>query len=61
MPLLSDSLFSVGFSMLACSVSCFVRSLRIDMRRETGQLYFEKSVVVSPDPCLVPVTREELF
>lgn len=56
MPLLSDSLFSVGFSMLACPVSCFVCRLRIGMRRETGQLYVGKSIVISPDPCVVPVT-----
>lgn len=57
--LLSDSLSSVVFCVLACPVSSLVCSLRISMGRGTGQ--FEKSTVVSPDPCVVQGTCVELF
>ena len=61
--ILSDSLSSVGFLALACPVSCFVCGLRTIgfIRRGTGQLYFEKSIVVPPNPCVVEATWVELF
>lgn len=57
---LSD-ISSMGFSVAGLPLSCFVWSLRIYVRRGTGQLYFEKGIVISPDPCVVQITGVKLF